>query len=122
MEQLQKVWGILYCFRRQLATWGMFLFAALLAVHVIFGTNGWMAYEQKKAEFQKVTQEVKEIQRKNEELQQNINDLKTKPKVIEKLARETLGYAKKGDVVYIIPERKQEPTATAQAKSEAAKK
>ena len=122
MEQLQHLWGIAYGIRRQLATWGLFLLAALLAVHVIFGTNGWMTYENKKAEYRKVTEEVQQIQQKNEELQRNITDLKTNPEAIAKQARNTLKYAKPNEIVIYLPPPKQDATATAQAKNDTPKK
>ena len=116
MQQLQQLWELAYGFRRRLATWGLFLFAALLAVHVIFGTNGWMAYEQKKAEYRKVTQDVQQIQQDNDQLREQIKALKTDPKAIEKVAREQLKYAKPGETVYVMPTPTRSLTSTAQAK------
>jgi cell division protein FtsB len=115
MKQLQHLWGIAYGIRRQLATWGLFLFAALLAVHVIFGTNGWMAYEKKKEEYRKVTQEVQQLQAEHEQIGKSIKGYQTDPEVIAREARTKYGFAKKGEVVIVIPERKQELTSTAQA-------
>ncbi len=117
MEQLQRLWEIAYGFRRRLATWGLFLLASLLAVHVLFGTNGWMAYEKKKVEYRKVTQDVQQMQQDNEQIQQQIKALKTDPKAIEKEAREQLRYAKPGEIVYMMPAPRQDATATAQAKN-----
>jgi len=122
MEQLQHLWRIAYGIRRQLATWGLFLFAALLAVHVIFGTNGWMAYENKKAEYRKITEEVQQIQRENQEIQHNITDLKTNPEAIAKQARNTLKYAKPNEIVIYLPPPKQDALPTAQAKNDASEK
>jgi len=116
MEQLQHLWGIAYGIRRKLATWGLFLFAGLLAVHVIFGTNGWMAYEKKKAEYRKVTQEVQQIQQENEQLQHNITDLKTNPEAIAREARVGLHMVKPDEHVIYLDEPKKPDTATAQAK------
>src|SRR5512146_311830 len=118
MQQLQQLWELAYGFRRRLATWGLFLFAALLAVHVIFGTNGWMAYEQKKAEYRKVTQDVQRIEQDNDQLREQIKALKTDPKAIEKVAREQLKYAKPGEIVYVMPTPTQSMTSTAQAKDD----
>ncbi len=116
MEQLQRLWEMAYGFRRRLATWGLFLFAALVALHSIFGTNGWMAYEKKKAEYRKVTEDVQRIQRENDQIREQIKALKTDPKAIEKEAREQLRYAKPGEIVYVMPTPSQAATSTAQAK------
>jgi cell division protein FtsB len=115
MEQLQQFWDIAYSFRRRFATWGLFLFAALIAVHVLFGTNGWMAYEQKKAEYRKVTQDVQRMQQENAQFEAQNKALKTDPKAIEKEAREQLRYAKPGEVIYVMPTREVSSTAQAQA-------
>ncbi len=122
MQQLQQWWDIAYSFRRRLATWGLFLFAALVAVHVIFGTNGWMAYEKKKAEYRKVTEDVQSIQRENAQLEEQIKALKTDPKAIEKEAREQLRYARPGEIVYVMPTPSQELSSTAQAQTQPKKK
>jgi cell division protein FtsB len=115
MELLKQYWDIAYGFRRRLATWGLFLVAALIAVHSIFGTNGWVAYEKKKAEYRKVTEDVQRIQQENAQLESQIKALKTDPKAIEKEAREQLRYAKPGEIVYVMPSPTQEMTSTAQA-------
>ncbi|HEX6880863.1 MAG TPA: septum formation initiator family protein [Terriglobales bacterium] len=122
MEQLQHLWNVAYGARRKAAIWGLFLFTGLLAAHVIFGTNGWMAYEKKKAEYRRVTEQVQQMQQENDRLQQQIKDLKSNPEAIAKQAREQFGYAKPGEVIYVLPAPKQEVTNTAQAKDEPAKK
>ncbi len=122
MEQLQHLWSVAYGYRRKAATWGLFLFAGLLAVHVVFGTNGWMAYQQKKDEYRKVTQEVEKLQQDNDQLRRNIDDLKNNPQAIARQARETLHYARPDEVVIYLPQPRQDATATAQAKNENTKK
>ncbi len=119
MQQLQQFWDLAYGFRRRLATWGLFVLAALIAVHVLFGTNGWMAYEKKKAEYRKVTADVQRVQQENAQLEGQIKALKTDPKAIEKEAREQLRYAKPGDIVYVMPTPAQELNSTAQAEVQA---
>ncbi|HEU5400446.1 MAG TPA: septum formation initiator family protein [Terriglobales bacterium] len=122
MEQLQQLWDVAYRVRRRLATWGLFVFAALIAAHVLFGTNGWMAYEKKKTEYRKVTEDVQRIQQENAQLEEQIKALKTDPKAIEKEAREQLRYAKPGEIVYVMPTPSQELSSTAQAQAQPKKK
>lgn len=122
MEQLQQLWDVAYRVRRRLATWGLFVFAALIAAHVLFGTNGWMAYEKKKTEYRKVTEDVQRIQQENVQLEEQIKALKTDPKAIEKEAREQLRYAKPGEIVYVMPTPSQELSSTAQAQAQPKKK
>jgi len=122
MQQLQQFWEIAFRFRRRLATWGLFVVAALIAAHVLFGTNGWMAYEKKKTEYRKVTQDVLRMQQDNAQIEAQIKALKTDPKAIEKEAREQLRYAKPGDIVYVMPTPAQELSSTAQAQAQPRKK
>jgi cell division protein FtsB len=57
-------------------------------------------------------QELSTLRRGNIELQQDINRLQHDPTKIEQLAREQLGYVRKGETVYqLVPgsEKKPEP-------------
>jgi cell division protein FtsB len=122
MEQLQHLWEQAYGLRRKLGTWALFLFAGLLAFHVVFGNNGWMAYQNKKTEFRKVTEEVQQLKQDNEQTQHNITSLKNDPEAIAKQARETLRYAKPGEIVIYLPAPKADIPATAQARNDTSKK
>lgn len=118
MQQLQQWLEIAYGFRRRVATWGLFVLAALIAAHVLFGTNGWMAYENKKAEYRKVSEDVQHMQQDNAQLEVQIKALKTDPKAIEKEARKQLKYAKRGDIVYVMPTPARELNSTAEAQAQ----
>ncbi len=104
-------------FRRTLATAGVGLLALFLGLHVIFGHNGMLAYQRKRAEYQKFQEEVNRLQKENDRISQQVRELKSDPKAIEREAREQLRYARPGEVVYTMPEpvRPQPPiSATAQ--------
>jgi cell division protein FtsB len=103
MDQLKAFGNRVYGMRRKLATWGLFLFAAYVAVHVVFGANGWMVYEKKKAEYRHVTSDVERMKQENDQLAQKIKALQTDKKTIEKEARTQMGYAKPGEIIYVIP-------------------
>ena len=106
---------IFYRSRRRLATAGVFLLALWVAFHVVFGPNGMMVYQRKRAEYRAVQKEIESLQQENQRLQQQIKGLKTDPKVIEREAREQLRYARPGETVYILPApRPAAPPATAQ--------
>ena len=92
--------------QRKLATVMVFVIACLLAVHVIFGSNGWAAYQKKRVENKQLQQELQQIQRENEALEQRVKALNSDPSAIEKEAREQLRYAKPGEVVYVVPEQR----------------
>ncbi len=114
MDKLKVIGERLYAGRRKLATWGLFVFAAYVAVHVIFGANGWMVYEKKKVEYRQVTAEVERVKAENQQLAEQIKLLQTDKKTIEKEAREQLKYARPGEVIYVMPAPKADVTSTAQ--------
>lgn len=98
-----------YRSRRKLATAGVGVLAALLFVHVIFGSNGYLAYQKKKAQYRTLEQDVQKMQKENDELSARIKALKTDPATIEKEAREQLRYARPGEMVYTYPDPPQRP-------------
>lgn len=115
MQWVQMIAAKLFAWRRRFATSAVSVLALMLAYHVVFGQNGWVAYHQKKVEYQKLETEVQQMQSENDHLTQQIQSLKTDPKAIEKEAREQLRYAKNGEVIYVMPAAKpQANTATAQ--------
>jgi cell division protein FtsB len=108
----------LYEWRRRIATAAVLALTCMVAFHVIFGANGMMVYQQKRAEHKRLQQEIQTLQQENEALDHNIKSLKTDPKTIEKEAREQLRYARPGEVVYTLPK----PAPAAQTVPATAKK
>ena len=103
MQLLSKFVERLQRSRRKLASAGIALLAAWLAIHALFGANGMMVYRQKRAEYRSVQTEINLLQGENERLSQQIKALKSDPGSIEREAREQLRYAKPGEVVYVLP-------------------
>ena len=94
---------LLYDLRTKLATIAVAVLAVMLAVHVIFGANGMMVYQKKKAELRTLQKDADQLQRENQALSDRIKALKTDPNAIEKEAREQLHYARPGEVIYLTP-------------------
>ncbi len=111
MNLWQKITELWAGWKRRLATAGVSFIAVYVAYFVIFGANGYLAYRHKRVEYLKLQNEVEQIKAENEKLTGNIKSLKSDPKAIEKEAREQLRYAKPGEVIYVMPERKT-PAAT----------
>lgn len=105
--------------RRRLATCGVGLLACLLALHVLFGANGMLAYHKKRTEYRDLQQQIGAMQQENERLSTQIKALKTDPKAIEKEAREQFRYARPGEVVFVLG---QEPGKQKPAPPQAAEK
>ncbi|MGH9521032.1 MAG: FtsB family cell division protein [Terriglobales bacterium] len=108
----------LYRVRRKIATGAVLCVAALVAYHAIFGENGMVVYEKKRAELKTVNAEVEKYQQENQKLTEQIKALKTDPKAIEKEAREQLRYARPGEVIYLLPGQKRPDTPAANATAE----
>ena len=96
----------IYRIRRKLATAGVALLTVMLAMHVVFGDNGMVVYQKKKAEYRTLQQEVEKLQKDNQAVSEQIRALKTNPEAIEREAREQLRYARPGEVVYLLPNEK----------------
>jgi len=81
----------------------MVVFVALLLVHDIFGTHGYLAMRQKRQEIQKVCQDLDKLNNENANLHQNLQDLKSDPETIRKIAREEYGLAGANEVIIKLP-------------------
>lgn len=112
VERFRPAFSTFLNFRRRLATLAVLGVTAWLFVHVVFGANGTMAYRQKQAEYVKLQQDVKALQKENDQHTQQIKDLESKPEAIVKVAREQLGYTMPGEIVFVAPPPPQSPTPT----------
>ncbi len=99
IEQRQKFTDTLLHFAPHL----MVVFVALLLVHDIFGTHGFLAMRQKQQEIQKVRHELEKLEKQNADLQQNVQDLKSDPETIRKIAREEYGLAGRDETIIKLP-------------------
>jgi len=93
----------LYGIRRHLATGAVAVVTIWFFVHVMFGLNGMVVYRQKRAEFQSLQEQIRDLKQENVRLTEQIHSLETDPKAIEKEAREQLHYARPGEVIYVSP-------------------
>jgi cell division protein FtsB len=78
-------------------------FFALL-VHDIFGAHGFIAMRRTQKEIQQTRQQIVKLNDENKSLNQQVTSLKTDPKAIERIAREEMGLARPGEMIYKIPE------------------
>ena len=106
IEFAQWLYLHLHRVRRLLATTVVALLALALAWHVIFGTNGMMTYQHKRAQYRQLQRQINDLQLQNEQLQQDIEKLRSDPQTIERQAREQLRYARPGEVIYTLPAAK----------------
>ncbi|HLK32013.1 MAG TPA: septum formation initiator family protein [Terriglobales bacterium] len=98
--------------RRKLGTAAIGVLAVWMFVHVMFGPNGMVVYQRKRAEYQKLQQDIQALQKENRHYGDEVKALRSDPKAIEKAAREELRYARPGEVVYVVPTPSREHPAT----------
>ena len=79
------------------------VFVAVLFLHDVFGTHGFVAMHRKQQEIQKVKTDLDRLNKENSGLEQDVKNLKTDPHTIEKIAREELGQARPGEVIIKLP-------------------
>lgn len=93
----------LYELRTRIATVSVAVLAVWLFVHVTFGANGMVVYRAKKAEYERVQNDIRQLQKENQQYSDEVDQLKNDPKRIEKEAREQFHYARPGEVIYVSP-------------------
>jgi cell division protein FtsB len=103
--QAEPVFEKLFALRTRLATVAVGLLAVWLFMHVTFAANGMVVYRAKRAEYQALQKDINRLQKENSEYTQEVDQLKTDPKRIEKEAREQFHYARPGEVIYVSPDR-----------------
>ena len=100
----------LYRMRRVMATICIALIAVHIGYKVVFGANGMKVWQCKRAEVQALEQEIERSKLDHEQLEYRVQALQRgDPSVIEKEAREQLGYVKPGEVVLF--EQRSKPAA-----------
>src|SRR5215831_13938134 len=83
------------------------LLIAALVVHDVFGTHGYLALRRTKHEIENVQKDIARLNKENAELTEEVQELRTDPNKIEKIARDGLGLAKPGEVIIKIPQGQQ---------------
>jgi cell division protein FtsB len=79
------------------------IFVVVLMVHDVFGTHGFLAMRRKQQEMRKVSNVLDRLNKENALLEQDVQDLKSDPQTIRKIAREELGLAQPGEVIIRLP-------------------
>lgn len=75
-----------------------------LAIHDIFGPHGFIAMRRAQKEIEQVRDQIGKLNEENKSLSDQVTSLKTDPKAIERIAREEMGLARPGEVIYTLPD------------------
>ena len=79
---------------------------ALLAllVHDIFGAHGFVAMRRTQKEIDQIRDQIGKLNAENKSLAGQVNSLKSDPKAIERIAREDMGLARPGEMIFKLPD------------------
>jgi cell division protein FtsL len=83
------------------------LLVLVMIVHDIFGTHGFLAMRRTQNEIRKVKANLAAFSKENAALAQEVKDLNSDPRLIEKIARDDLGLARPGEIIIRIPQGQQ---------------
>ncbi len=89
-------------FRRKALGLAAFLIVAATLLNSLFGERGILGLWKAREEYERLLREVQELSSGNERLSAEIHALRSDPLVIERLARETLGMARQGEMVLTL--------------------
>ncbi len=76
----------------------------LVLMHTIFGPYGYLSMRRSQHEIEQLRKEIERLDRENTALSGEIRALETDPAAIEKLAREEMGLARPGEMIYRLPD------------------
>jgi cell division protein FtsB len=98
--------------RQRLRRAGVYAGGALLVLvlmHTIFGPYGYLSMRRSQKEIEQLRQEIDRLDRENVQLSGEIRALQSDPAAIEKVAREDMGLARPGEMIFRLPD---DPPAT----------
>ena len=109
VEQTRPVWSWIAAEWRRVGTVAVLLLTLGVVLHAMFGANGMVVYQQKRAERQTLWNEVERLQKENDQYVERIKALKTDHRAIEREAREQLHYTRPGEYVYVATDPPPKP-------------
>jgi cell division protein FtsL len=93
---------------------GIAIFA--MAIHDVFGAHGFIAMRKTQTEITHLTAQIHQLDEQNQSLSNEVNALKTDPRLIERIAREDMGLARPGEYIFKMPATPDDPSQTPPAK------
>jgi len=75
-----------------------------LALHDIFGAHGFLAMRRAQNQIAELRTAIQRLDTENQALSQQIDRLKTDPKMIERIARDEMNLQRPGEHVFKLPQ------------------
>jgi cell division protein FtsB len=85
---------------RQILVFALFA----LLVHDVFGPHGFLAMRRTQKEIEQIRDQIGKVNDENKSLAEQVNSLKSDPKSIERIAREEMGLARPGELIFKLPD------------------
>jgi cell division protein FtsB len=85
----------------------------LIAIHDLFGSHGLLAMRRTQSQLRELRGEIDRLNQENNDLNKQVQALRTDPKAVERIAREEMGLARPGEMIFKLPEHPQESPAPA---------
>ena len=95
-----RVSGFIRRHKKILLSVGAVIIASYLLLSFILSELGVIKYITMKGEYNRIQSDVSRLDTENKKLMEEVDALKTDPDSIEALARENLGLAKEGEIIY----------------------
>lgn len=110
-------------FLRRNMTWFLVAGLVLLIIQDVFGTHGVLAMHHSEKQAAELHNQINQLDQENRKLQDRVERLKTDPGAIEKIAREQMGLARPGEMIFpLSPQPGDSQSAPAQPADAPAKK
>jgi cell division protein FtsB len=90
-------------FLRRNAPTILILLLLTLLVHDVFGAHGFLAMRRTRKEIDRLRQEIRQVNEENRALAEQVKALKSDPRIIERIAREEMGLARPGELIFKLP-------------------
>jgi cell division protein FtsB len=96
--------------RRRMTGYALFAFAFVLMVNALVGENGYLATLQARGDQARLTDAIARLRIKNQQLREEIHELRTNPRALEEAARRELHMIKPGETMIILKDKAPERT------------
>lgn len=103
-QERQSFWGR---YARAILAFGLFL----IAIHDVFGSHGLLAMRRTQSQIRELRGEIDRLNQENSDLSKQVQALRTDPKAVERIAREEMGLARPGEMIFKLPDQPQESPA-----------
>ena len=88
--------------RRRVTGYVLFAAAFVLMVNALVGENGYLATLQARSERDKLLDQIARMRIKNQQMREEIHEIRTNPKALEEAARRELNMMKPGETMVIL--------------------